>query len=219
MRNVVRYPLVLGAITMVSGLALGIAYWATKDRISAQMKRREAQAVAGAFGLRFQEAWVQNPPWEKKVLEDEQGQFAFYKLEQNGKLVGYAAEGVRQGYSSKIRVVTAVDPGCRSILGIRILYQAETPGLGARSEEIETTVTLWKLITGNIPQEHAEEEPWFQKQFRGKTFEKLVVVKNVSPSQTDKISAITGATITSNAVTLAVRQACERITRVVKGEK
>jgi len=136
-----------------------------------------------------------------------------------GNIVGYAATGKAMGYSDKIEVLVGVEPPLERprIIAIKILAQSETPGLGAKVGEVETEETIWSAIGGlfsgkKAGVEKVVREPWFQKQFRDKTLEQLVVVKTGEP---DKIQAITAATISSKATTKAVRSAVERIVQEV----
>lgn len=69
-------------------------------------------------------------------------------LNKAGQLIGYAACGEAQGYSSKIKVMVGTDPGLEKIIGINILAQNETPGLGTKMTEVESTSTLWSVIFG-----------------------------------------------------------------------
>jgi electron transport complex protein RnfG len=80
-------------------------------------------------------------------------------------------------------VLLAVDTACR-IKRMSVLSHAETPGLG---DEIEAG--------------------WFKNQFAGKSSAQMMVIK--SPTQ-ENIQAISGATISSRAVTEdAVKSALE----------
>jgi electron transport complex protein RnfG len=88
--------------------------------------------------------------------------------------VGYIVQSFGKGYSSYIKTLVAVDKDFK-VRKIEILDEKETPGLG---DEVET--------------------PSFKNQFKGKDLEHLSVVKTES---TEYIQAITGATISSRAVT------------------
>lgn len=92
----------------------------------------------------------------------------------NPEEIGYIVEGFGKGYSSYINILTAVDKNY-TVKKINVLHHAETPGLG---DEIE--------------------KDYFLKRFEGKTIETLVVIKGETA---DKVEAITGATISSRAVT------------------
>lgn len=88
--------------------------------------------------------------------------------------IGYVVEGFGKGYSSYINILTSVDKNF-TVKKINILHHAETPGLG---DEIE--------------------KDYFLKRFEGKTIDTLVVIKGETA---DKVEAISGATISSRAVT------------------
>ncbi|MEW6600188.1 MAG: FMN-binding protein [Nitrospirota bacterium] len=88
--------------------------------------------------------------------------------------IGYIVEGYGKGYSSYIHILASVDKNF-VVKKISILAHGETPGLG---DEIQ--------------------KDYFLKQFAGKTVDTLQVIKGETP---DKIQAITGATISSRAVT------------------
>ncbi|RPH99985.1 MAG: FMN-binding protein, partial [Calditrichaeota bacterium] len=97
-------------------------------------------------------------------------------------LVGYAFVSAGRGYSSTIETMVGVDTS-GAIIGIRVLRQVETPGLGTRVEEIK----------------YGESDSWFQRQFLRKNAE----VINVDKDGGD-IQSITGATISSRAVTRSI---------------
>lgn len=88
--------------------------------------------------------------------------------------IGYIVEGYGKGYSSFIHILASVDKDF-VVKKISILGHGETPGLG---DEIQ--------------------KDYFLNQFEGRTVDTLVVIKGETP---DKIQAITGATISSRAVT------------------
>ena len=79
-----------------------------------------------------------------------------------------------------------------TLTGIKIAFQQETPGLGTRVEEVKS----------------GSKSPWFQDQFKGKKLDQLQVVRGKTD---DMIEAITGATISSRAVTKSVREAVQSL--------
>ena len=97
-------------------------------------------------------------------------------------LIGYAFQANGSGYSGMIKTLAAIDTS-GIILAIKVLSQTETPGLGSKCEEIRS----------------GESSPWFQDQFKGKQATDLAVDKDGG-----NIDSITGATITSRAITNAV---------------
>lgn len=118
------------------------------------------------------------------------GKADWYVAEKDGKVVAYVVPAASKGYGGTIKMVTAVAPDGR-VLDYKILAHNETPGLGDRAAQ-----------------------PAFRQQFAGKTPDQLVVVK----TPTDKnIQALTGATITSRAVTQGIRQAAEEVASFAAG--
>lgn len=99
-------------------------------------------------------------------------------LDSSGALIGYALEGEGAGYQGEIKIMIGIDPGLNNTIGIEILESVETPGLGAK-------------ITS----------PWFKDQFNNLKILPLVeLIKNKLPFKPNQVQAITGATISSQAV-------------------
>jgi electron transport complex protein RnfG len=106
--------------------------------------------------------------------------------------IGYIAETYGKGYSSYIDILVSVDRNF-VVEKVNILHHAETPGLG---DEIQ--------------------KAYFLNQFAGKSENNLVVVKGETK---DKIQAITGATISSRAVTEdGVRNGVKMLEEKLSGE-
>ena len=87
-------------------------------------------------------------------------------------------------------MLVAVSPDGK-VIDYNILSANETPGLG----------------------DNAAKEP-FKSQFKDKTAEALTVVKD--PSNKENIQAMTGATISSKAVTKGVKEAVEEVVAVYR---
>lgn len=116
----------------------------------------------------------------------------YYEARKGNGAIGYLASTYGKGYSSYISILVSVDPSM-TVKKISILGHGETPGLG---DEIE--------------------QEYFKKRYEGKTIEQLEVVKTEG---TDKISAISGATISSRAVTSGVREAVKLLKEKYTGEQ
>ena len=108
------------------------------------------------------------------VKDEKTGEMKEEKECVNAQNIGYVVEGFGKGYSSYINILVSVDNNF-TVKKINILHHAETPGLG---DEIE--------------------KDYFLKRFEGKTIDTLVVIKG---DTADKVEAISGATISSRAVT------------------
>lgn len=189
MRELIKLSGLLMLITLTAATALSNVYLLTRDRIAAVELAREENARKKALpeALYFE-------------VDSLEGGFVLYRGYDNpqgtGSPVGFTVLALGKGYSSTIRTVVGIDTGM-TITGIKIAFQQETPGLGTKVEEIKGS----------------ENEPWFQKQFRGKREDQLKVVRTEDP---EAIEAITGATISSTAVTKSVREAVQKLRQILK---
>jgi len=98
----------------------------------------------------------------------------YFVARKNNAVIGYVIQSFGKGYSSYIDTLIAVDTDFK-VIKISILGHAETPGLG---DEIEADT--------------------FKNQLAGKDAEHLKIVQTET---VDYVQAISGATISSRAVT------------------
>ena len=190
MKNkIIKDALALTLITLVAGVALGGVYEITKDPIAKQ----EAQAKAEAYEQVFTDAAA----FEEVEMDDtliqtirdqlDQEGYKAQSIEevmraedQSGETLGYAFTVVTsEGYGGDIQFSMGVEND-GTLNGISILSIGETAGLGMNADT-----------------------PAFKDQFVGKQVEKLQYTKN-GATQDDEINAISGATVTTNAMTNGV---------------
>lgn len=111
----------------------------------------------------------------------------------DGKEVkGYTIKLSPKGYAGAIDMIVGISTEGK-VTGVKILNHSETPGLGAKATD-----------------------PAFYGQYKDKLAEELEVVKGLASAE-NQISAITGATITSKAVTLGVNEAINFYNSKLKG--
>lgn len=124
-----------------------------------------------------------------KAIDGKDGWYAGIK---GGKVVAYVVPAQGKGYGGVIQMLAAVSPEGKAI-DFKVLKHAETPGLGD------------KMV-----------EPKFRGQFAGKVAKDMEVVK----VPTDKnIQALTGATITSRAVTNGIKEAVDAVAAYAASQK
>ena len=117
---------------------------------------------------------------------------AVVKASDESGVVGWCVSVSTKGYGGQIGFVVGITKD-GTVKAINILNHSETPGLGAKSTE-----------------------PEFSGQFADKSSFPLKVVKG-GASNPDEISAISGATITSNAVISGVNGAVDYWSKNLKG--
>ena len=195
MNKKLHYTLVLTCVCLGSALGLAGTFVLTEGKIEARRKQKITNALATV-----------QPTAKFDLDAADQGKDGVYRgTDSNGGTV-YAAIGSAQGYSSKVVVLVGFKPDKTTVQGIRVIEQQETPGLGANIQKESTSKTLWTVL--GLAKESSEIPLSFQGQFAGKTTDSLQLVKIPQP---DKITAITGATISSAAVMRAVRAAGAKV--------
>jgi len=200
--EMIKIALNLVVIYVLGGLLIAFVY----SKASPVMYQKAKEEKEAALKTMMPEAqkieklgdWAPHDKHAEYYLAEECGKLEIEKVqdEKTGKekeirhcidpnKIGYVVESFGKGYSSYINVLVSINNDF-AVNRIKILHHAETPGLG---DEIE--------------------KDYFLNQFEGKTVDHLVVEKQETK---DNIQAITGATISSRAVTEdAVRNAVKML--------
>lgn len=188
MKNMFKDAIILFIITLIAGAALGFVYNITKEPIA----QAEAKALEDAYKEVFAAAdhfeeldSFQNPKegavgeWIDNGFENVDVNTALKAMDSTGQFLGYVIKlTTHEGYGGDI-VFTMGITGDGTINGISILSISETAGLGMRAEEV------------------------LKPQYADKKTTAFTVTKTGATSES-QIDAISGATITSNALTNAV---------------
>jgi electron transport complex protein RnfG len=114
--------------------------------------------------------------------------YSVFEAKTEGQLAGWVVKTAGQGYADKIEMLIGLDPMIEKITGIFVLDQKETPGLGN------------KIVT----------DEWRSQFLAKSTAQPLATVKGKS-SAGNEIDAITGATISSKAVTDIINAAVHNL--------
>ena len=183
MKQMMKDALILFLITLISGAALGLVYEVTKEPIAQQEQKAKNEAYQNVFEAAEDFTELTEEAYSSDALT------AFVKengfdasidgvaqaLSGDGSVLGYVITVTdHEGYGGDIQFTMGVaDDG--TLNGISLLSISETAGLGMRAGEVL------------VPQ------------FAGKQVEKFSYTKTGAASD-DQIDAISGATITTNAV-------------------
>jgi len=180
MRDTFRLAVVLLAICIITSGLLALVDSVTKARIEANAER-EAQTLRAEVLVGAAEPIEFSEP--KEV-----GNLVCYEGTVNGQPVGTVFTVItNRGYGGTIEVIVGVNPSGDRITGVRIAKHTETPGLGANIVQVKP----------------GETDPWFVSQFKGLAPDRIFLKPKGA------IDAITAATISSRAVTDAVREGFE----------
>ena len=170
--------LMLFLITFITALLLGFVNQVTAPQIAKNNEATRAAAMAEVIpDAEFVEAEPSEVPAPDKETPAIQN---IYEAQKDGETVGYCMEVLPSGFGGTLTVVVGINTD-GTVAGAKVTSHAETPGLGAK----------------------AQSDPTWIVQFAGQAADgSLAVTKDGGT-----INSITGATITSRAVTLAVNTA------------
>lgn len=179
--SIIRDTLALFAITLVAGLLLGAVYKVTKSPIEQANLEAKKKSYSQVMSEAKDFSEDSDLTAKLKAYKGEGCELNEIVVAKNdgGEAIGYAVLVTsKEGYGGDIKFSLGVDMEGK-ITGLEILSMSETAGLGARCTEDE-----------------------FKGQYKGKAGE-VNLVKGDAAADND-VSAISGATITSTAVTKAV---------------
>ena len=188
MKNtIIKDTIILTLITLIAGGVLGLVYEITKDPIAKQQELAKQEAYKAVFeDADTFEVCVEAEDADLAEALKEQG-FEAQKINEimeakdaSGETLGYAINlTTSEGYGGDITFSMGVQAD-GTLNGISILTISETAGLGMNATKDE-----------------------FKGQFKEKQADAFEVTKT-GASKENEINAISGATITSNAVTQGV---------------
>ena len=176
MGKTAKMIVVLTAITALSGALLATWDAVTKPKI----EYHQLQALKAAISEVL-------PAYDYYDELQVEGKTLYVgKLEGEAKPIGVAFKTEGSGFQGNVSIMVGVQPDFKSITGMKVLEQIETPGLGTKIVEDPS---------------NKENKFWFPEQFVGVNIEpNIVALKNQTPQNDNEIQAISGATISSKAV-------------------
>lgn len=184
MKEMMKNTGILLAITLIAGLLLGLVYQVTKNPIAEQEAKAKQEACqevfqdAASFGMIGVES-VADVGWNEEGYAQESIDEVMEAKDASGELLGYVITvTTKEGYGGDIQFSIGVRLD-GTVNGMSILSISETAGLGMRADEV------------------------LKPQFAGKRAEKFEYTKSGAAAE-NQIDAISGATITTNAVTNGV---------------
>lgn len=174
MKTSAKMITVLTLTAMISGGVLSFYNLFTVPRVEAHQNKELQEAVDIVL------------PGIVSYEEKSMGEGVFYiGKNKKGEVIGVAFIASGYGFQGKIVMLVGMDPELEKIMGLRVLQQIETPGLGTKI----------------VDDPGRENRHWFTDQFRNlEVLPEITYVKNQKPTKPGEIQAITGATISSESI-------------------
>ncbi|TNF95092.1 MAG: FMN-binding protein [Gammaproteobacteria bacterium] len=198
----------LGLVAMVSGLLVVFTSIYTAPMIEENKREAIEKAVftviPGAVTRKdFIVADGKITPAQDKISK---GITVYAGYDKNDRFIGLATDAAAQGYANLIRLLYGYDPRCQCITGIKVIKLAETPGLGD------------KIITDAEFNENFRALDARLNADASKLANDIVTVKHGTKTEPWQIDAITGATISSQAVGRALNSSTNFLLPQIAGQ-
>lgn len=175
-KQIVKPVLFMLVLTILYTFVLAYINESTSEIINEQEELRIKRSVLYVLGQPSTGTdEVVTELFNEKVEVKVDGDQTTYIYTENDVLSGYAFEFQGNALWGSLTGYIGVSPDITTVLGIDFVAHSETPGLGGRIDE-----------------------PWFKEQFRGIPIADTTVV--YKPNENAVLDAITGATLTSDAV-------------------
>lgn len=178
--------IVLGAVCLFSAISLSVMYNFTKTPIYENQQKELQNAILKVLPK------VKSYKGIKKTEE-----LTIYEgVGESERVIGYAIVAEADGFQGKIKLILGIDADLKSFLGMEVLESSETPGLGTR----------------------IADEPFVQqiKSLKLQQGISIGLVKDEKNKKETDIQAITGATISSEAVVSVLNEIYKEISSTVK---
>lgn len=183
-----RMIIVLTSVGVLSGALLSTVGLLTRERIEANRLREIEEAIVSV---------VPGTTGNQKIYEEKD--FTVYATrDEAGQITGYAIYTAGTGFQDKIVIMFGTDAALQKIFRLTILDQKETPGLGAKITDEEAFLQFWENKDCSQPL----------------TLRKPPVAREELGAS--EINAITGATISSEAVLNTVNTSLERLRSLIQ---
>lgn len=184
-KQMIRDSLILFAITLIAGLLLGGVYAITKNPIAKTQEDKKNEAYQAVFTDAAEFTEVTDAADAQQILADagytkDRIDEVKAAMDADGNILGYVMTITSsEAYGGELQLAMGIQMD-GTVNGISFLSLSETIGLGMEAKK-----------------------PEFQEQFAGKQVEQFVYSKTGAAAD-NEIDALSGATITTNAVTNAV---------------
>ena len=189
MRDMIKPAISLFIICLITTFCLAFVNSVTKDTITERelSDAEEKRILVLSEADRFEKLEGQESADESGLIDEV---YAAYSGEE---FVGYVFNASPKGYGGEIAVTVGVSSE-NIISGVQIGNNSETPGLGSKTANKE-----------------------FTEQFQNKDISGDIVVVKRPVSKDREIQAVSGATISTNAVTKAVEASAELAEKLLDG--
>lgn len=191
MKDILKTGIILLVICAIAALGLGLTNEVTKAPIAEQRFLANEQAKKEVFPDAASFTDITGTNLESITSQFEPVTEAYLGLDASGNTIGYVFKSTPTGFGGNVEVVTGISID-GTVTGLRVGNHNETPGLGAKAKDAD-----------------------FYEQYAGKSAAEPIGVSKTAADGND-IQAITGATISSAAITSGANASIEAFKWIIE---
>lgn len=177
MKEIIKIICVLTFTCVICAFLLSFTFSIAKEKIALNAKKSIEEAIFLIM------------PQTKKIEELKLKDSIIYKLfDGKNNFIGYSFLAEGDGYQGKIKMLAISDTNIKNLEGIEVIESVETPGLGAKIQEL-----------------------FFKEQFKKLNVSSIIECIKGDTAKDNQIKAITSATVSSRSVVGILNKRIEKL--------
>ncbi|MCF7970450.1 MAG: FMN-binding protein [Methylococcaceae bacterium] len=179
----------LAVVAMISGLLVVLVYEFTKPIIAENQRLATERAIFKVLPKATSRLTFVVEQ-DKLTLADDKsaGELVYAGYDANNQLVGIALNAAAQGYQDTIKLLYGYQANSGCITGFDVLKSTETPGFGTKITTDADFLANFKCLDASVNEQQSA------------LVHTITAVRNGTKQNAWEIDAISGSTITSNAI-------------------
>lgn len=194
----------LATVAMISGLLVVLVYEFTKPIIAENQRLATERAIFKVLP-QTKSSLSFLVDQDKLILAHDKsiGELVYAGYDKQNRLVGIAINAAGQGYQDVIKILYGYNPVSGCIIGFDVLKSTETPGFGTKITTDKGFLANFKCLDAqlNVAQSGLSNP--------------IKTVRHGSKQHNWQIDAISGSTITSNAIGRMLNSSAQSILPVI----
>ena len=194
----------LATVAMISGLLVVLVYEFTKPIIAENQRLATERAIFKVLP-KAKSSLTFVVDQDKLVLANDKtvGELVYAGYDQHNKLVGVAINAAAQGYQDTVKILYGYNPETACITGFDVLKSTETPGFGTKITTDKGFLANFKCLDAQI------------NVAQSGLANMIKTVRHGTKQHDWEIDAISGSTITSNAVGRMLNKSAQALLPVI----
>ncbi len=194
----------LAVVAMISGLLVVLVYEFTKPIIAENQRLATERAIFKVLPKATSRlTFVVDK--DKLTLADDKtiGELIYAGYDKNNQLVGIALNAAAQGYQDTVKLLYGYQPKSGCITGFDVLKSTETPGFGTKITTDPDFLANFKCLEAKANDQQSA------------LAQAITTVRHGTKQNAWEIDAISGSTITSNAIGRMLNQSGQALHPVI----